>query len=204
MRLRDRGVTDPMKLAATVVSAGRRPGEVRAAIALYWHLFARGGLVVQTPATGRAMIATTVQPDGDILVVIDRQVLSWSSTWQAAFHEAHFVELRQSLAQLTLLPELLGSVLTLAWLPFVVVQAYTVLTVPIEAAFRDEAGVLSLQALLDALLHQLRPEIAAVCLAAVRLLLPWAVRAALHRQWGTEFAAWRRDSVAWHKAQAKA
>src|SRR3954453_11204461 len=81
-------------------AAVRRPSEAAAGINALSHLIVRGGITIQTPAAGTVMIATTVQPDGDILTFIDKEVLTWPSTRQSELKVEHFCMLRRSLAQL--------------------------------------------------------------------------------------------------------
>lgn len=188
------GGAEIMKRIAHGLAALRRPRDFKDSAALYWDLFARGGFVVRTPATGRAMIATTVQPDGDILAVIDAQVLEWDDARQEELRSLHASRVRQSLAKLAVSPDLLRGVMALGWLPFVGLQAYTLAAVPLDAALQGGGGVLS--ALLHAALRQLWPQLTAVVFAVLRWLSPWVVRTGLRWQRRRESAAWLRQRQA--------
>src|SRR5689334_23291597 len=74
---------------APVLGAVRRPRQAAAGIALLWHFVARGGITILTPSAGRAMIATTVQPDGDTYTVVDAAVLGWQVDSQAELRQRH-------------------------------------------------------------------------------------------------------------------
>src|SRR3954471_5770738 len=117
------------RAVAPMLGAVRRPRQAAAGIASLWHFVARGGITVLTPSAGRAMIATTVQPDGDIYTVVDAAILAWQVDSQTELRKQHSELVRQSLAQITSVAELLRSLSFLATPVFIILNAIAVAAV---------------------------------------------------------------------------
>jgi hypothetical protein len=78
----------------------RRPGATLTALEQTWRMVAMGGLLVRTPDCDEALIATTLQLDGDLMVMIRRDVLDASEAQRADLIDRHIQDLRNAAASL--------------------------------------------------------------------------------------------------------
>ncbi len=88
----------------------RHPAATLAAFERAWRMLALGGILVRTPDTEDALIATTVQLDGDLVTVVRRDLFTSGDAQRAARLDQHVQDLRKAVVPLAPVEAGIGAV----------------------------------------------------------------------------------------------
>lgn len=96
--------------AGALWRTARRLGAVDTALARCWELIEQGGIRVQTPpAPAAPLIVTTVQLDGDVVILVDPALFQRQPDMWVSSGQQHAAAVRAALAPLFFLPDALRA-----------------------------------------------------------------------------------------------